>query len=126
MPLEKDGKNPRHGKEIMKLTRLLLAFCLLASLGCSPDIGNIGPFSETLTVSVTTVGVNFDPDGYMLSITGTPDTPIGVNATMAFSVIRADITIELNDIASNCATVNNPRTISVRSPRSTTFVVECG
>ncbi len=111
----------------MKLARLFLAFCLLASLGCNPniDIGNIGPFSAFLTVSVRTVGANLDADGYMLSITSHSDTAIGINESMAFSVMPIDITVELRDIASNCTVANNPRTIDVNGSTTTDFVVEC-
>ncbi len=106
---------------------LLLALCLLASLGCDPDIGplDLNLRSETLTVAVSTVGANLDPDGYMVSVTSYPDTPIGINETMAFSVMRIDHTVELSGVAANCNAAGNPRTLSVNGPTSTTFIVEC-
>ncbi len=108
-------------------SRLLLALCLLASLGCDPDIGplNLNLRSETLSVTVSTVGANLDPDGYMLSVTSHPDTPIGINEAMAFSVMRIDHTVELSGVAANCTVANNPRTVSVNGLTSTTFVVQC-
>ncbi len=109
----------------MKLLQILLAFCLLASLGCEPGIGNIGLRSEMLTVTVTTVGANLDGDGYTLSITGQPDETIGINESMAFSVLRFDHTVELRGVAGNCTVANNPRTLSINGPTSTTFVVQC-
>ncbi len=113
------------GKTIMKLSRLLLAFGLLTSLGCDPDLGNFTLPSELLTVTVMTVGENLDADGYTLSITSEFDAAIGINESRTFSVLRIDITIELRGVADNCAVANNPRTIDVNRPTTTTFVVEC-
>ncbi len=112
-------------RTIMRLSRLLLAVCLLASLGCDPDIGNIGLDSELLTVNVSTVGANLDPDGYTLSITGQRDEPIAINDTRTFSVLRFDHTVELRGVAGNCVVANNPRTFSVNGPTTTSFLVEC-
>ncbi len=111
----------------MKLSRFLLAFCLLASLGCDPDIGplNLDLSFELLTVNVSTIGENLDSDGYTLSVTGVIDVAIAINATRTFSVTPMDITIELSGVAGNCTVANNPRTLSVNGPMTTTFVVEC-
>ena len=111
----------------MKLTRLLLIVCLLVSLGCDPDIDNIrlDLGSELLTVNVSTVGANLDPDGYTLSVTGQLDEQIGINATRTYSVLAMDHTITLGGVADNCTVANNPRTIRVTGSTSTTFIVEC-
>ncbi len=108
-------------------SRLLLAFCLLTSLGCDPNIGplDLNLRSEMLTVTVSTVGANLDGDGYMLSVTGHPDAAIGINESMAFSVMRIDHTVELSGVAGNCNAAHNPRTVSVNGPTTTTFIVEC-
>lgn len=109
----------------MRFLRFFLAICLFLSLGCDPDIGNVGLSSELLTVNVRTVGANLDADGHALSITGELAEPVGINDTRTFSVLRIDITVELLEVASNCAVANNPRTFRVNGPRTTTFVVEC-
>ena len=111
----------------MKLSKLVLSVCLLASFGCGPDIDNLnldlGP--ELLTVNVTTVGDNLDADGYTLAVTGEPEEAIGINASRTFSVLPIDITIELRGVAGNCTVAANPRTIRVDASTTTTFVVEC-
>ncbi len=108
----------------MKLRPILLTVCLLASLGCDID-GFTGLDTEMLTVSVTTVGANFDPDGYMLSITGVYDEPIGVNEIKTFTVLRINVTVELGDVAGNCAVNANPQTVDVDGPTTVAFYVEC-
>lgn len=114
-------------RTIMNFSRVLLAICLLVSLGCDTDIGplNLDLGSELLTVNVSTIGENLDPDGYMLSVTGEPDEAIGINATRTYSVFPNNLTVELRGIAGNCTVANNPRTIDVRGSVSTTFIVEC-
>ncbi len=109
----------------MRPMRLLLAFCLLATLGCDTDIGNLNLGSELLTVNVSTVGTNLDADGYTLSVTGELDEQININDTRTYSVLRIDITIELLGVASNCTVADNPRTIGVNGTVTTTFIVEC-
>ncbi len=109
----------------MRLMPLLLTLCLLASLGC--DVGNITglDLTEALTVSVTTIGSNFDGDGYMLSITSMPDEPIGINEIKTFTVLRIDLTVELRDIAANCSVDANPQTVNVSGPTTVAFYLEC-
>lgn len=109
----------------MRLMPLILAACLLASLGCDNITNNLTLDSEILTVSVSTVGANLDADGYGLSITGEPDDTIGVNEAKTFSVLRIDVTVELRDIAANCAVNTNPQTVGVRGPTTVAFLVEC-
>ena len=107
-----------------KIMPLILTACMLASLGC--DVGNFtGLDNDVLTVSVTTVGTNMDPNGYMLSITGEHDEPIGINATKTFTVLTIRITVELSDVAANCITTSNPLTIDVNGPTAVAFFVEC-
>ncbi len=108
----------------MKLRPILLTVCLLASLGCDID-GFTGLDTEMLTVSVTTVGANFDPDGYMLSITGEHDEPIGVNESKSFNVLTMNLTVELSGVATNCAAHTNPIRVDVNGPTSVGFFVEC-
>ncbi len=109
----------------MKLSPLILALCLFASLGSAPCIGPIGLESVLLTVNISTVGANFDADGYTLSITGQRDEPIEINDTRTFSVLRIDHTVELLGVAGNCTVADNPRTFSVNGSTTTAFLVEC-
>lgn len=109
----------------MRITPLFLAACLLASFGC--DIGDniVDLDTEPLTVNVATVGANLDADGYLPSVTGVPDEPIGVNESKVFNVLRIGITVELRDVAANCAVADNPQTVDVRGPTTVSFFVEC-
>ena len=108
----------------MKITPFILAACLLALVGC--DTGSFtGLDSEILTVSTTTVGANFDPDGYLLRITGENDEPIGVNETKTFTVLSITITVTLSDVAANCVAADDSVTVDVNGPTSVAFFVEC-
>lgn len=110
----------------MRILPFVLTACLLVLLGC--DIGDnlaLDLDFEILTVDVASVGDNLDPDGYLLSITGISEQRIGVTETRLFSVLRIDITVELRDVAANCAAIENPQTVSVRGPTTVSFVVEC-
>ena len=108
----------------MRLMPLLLALCLLASFGCDP-VNFTGLDTEVLTVSATTVGSNFDPNGYMLTITGQYDEPIGVNEIKTFTTIRINVTVELQDVAANCTVDRNPQTVDVNGPMTVAFYVQC-
>ncbi len=108
----------------MKITPLVLTVCLLASLGC--DVDNItGIGAEILTVSVTTVGTNMDPNGYMLSVTNRGDEPIGVNETKTYSVWASSVTVTLSDVAPNCAAAQNSVRVDLNGPATVAFFVEC-
>ncbi len=112
-----------HEGTIMRFMPLLLTACLLASMGCGVNITGLD--TEVLTVSVATAGANLDADGYLLSITGEPDEPIGVNESKTFTVLRIDVTVELRDIATNCAANANPQTVNVSGPTTVIFLVQC-
>ncbi len=113
--------------KFMRTVLFLLAVCLLGSSGCA-DVDNVdltGLDFKFLTVNVTTVGANLDTDGYMLSVTGEADQPIGINELKTFPVSITDVTVELRDIAPNCAANANPQSVSVRGTVTVSFLVEC-
>lgn len=108
----------------MRIMPLLVAACLLASLGC--DVGNFtGLSSEILTVSVTTVGSRLDPNGYILAITSRQDEPIGVNETKTFNMLKITVTVELRHVAPNCAVADDSVTVDMNGPATVAFFVEC-
>ncbi len=112
----------------MRLTRLFLAFCLLASLACDIWDGDLDldlDLNEQLTVTVMTVGENLDPDGYTLAVTGVANEAVGLNESVVFDVLRIDITVELLGVAANCVVDTNPQTVHVSGPTTVVFVVEC-
>ena len=109
----------------MKITPLILTACLLVCLGCDIDDIDLSGLGEILTVSVTTVGSDMDPNGYMLSITGRQDEPIGINETKTFTVIANTVTVTLSDVAANCVAAQNSVTIDLNNPATVAFFVEC-
>ena len=83
----------------------------------------------TLVLSVVTTGEDLDPDGYLASLNGGVDQPIGINGTITLtSVAAGQRTVALSDVADNCSvTGDNPRTVTVPAGGTvqTTFVVVC-
>ncbi len=108
----------------MKAMPFFLAACLLASFGCDP-VNITGFDTEVLTVRVATTGANLDADGYLCSVTGEFDQPIDINEQKIFTVLRIDVTVELKDVAPNCAADANPQTVNVSGPTTVSFLVQC-
>ncbi|MEX2157598.1 MAG: hypothetical protein WD773_12265 [Gemmatimonadales bacterium] len=89
----------------------------------------------TGVIEVTTVtsGVNFDANGYQVSLDGGTPQAVGVNGVVQFSGVSAgDHLVSLGDAAPNCpVSGENPRTLSVavggitRDTARTTFAVAC-
>ena len=109
----------------MNTKALLLAACILVSVGCDVADNVTGVGAGLLTVNVTTSGANADPDGYLLSITGEPDELLAVNDTRTFSVATTNVTVELSDIAVNCTVAGNPVNVDVNLTTTVAFLVEC-
>jgi hypothetical protein len=82
-----------------------------------------------LSVTITTTGVEVDPDGYTVSVDGGQAQSIGVNATMLVEQLSdGDHSLDLNGLAANCvAAGENPRNVTVRSGATATvaFAVTC-
>ena len=69
-----------------------------------------------IRVTVTTIGNNFDPDGYTIRVTGEGDEqsqPVDVNGEVAFAVSAGGHVVELLDKAPNCVTDLNPQLANV-------------
>lgn len=98
----------------MSHLRLALPWSLLSGLlGCGADSGSVqGPESFTdasVTVTVTTLGDEQDPDGYELLLDGNLVQRLRTNAEATVS-ITAERThsLELGDIAPNCRVADRP------------------
>jgi hypothetical protein len=83
----------------------------------------------TMTVSTQTVGVNPDSDGYQIVLDGGARTQsIGANGLRSFlNLSQGDHQLELLDLAPNCQTQQNPRTVAIvlGVTLHTDFLVKC-
>ena len=88
-----------------------------------------GPTTGTLEIVTATTGPAQDADGYLVSVDGGANQPIGTNATLSLaSVSAAQHTVELLGLASNCSVAgDNPLGVAV-GPGETarvSFAVTC-
>jgi hypothetical protein len=88
-----------------------------------------GPTTGSLEISTTTTGPNQDPDGYLLSVDGGANQPIGTNATVTLANVSAvQHTVQLLGLAANCA-VSGDNPIGAAVPAGGTarvsFAVSC-
>jgi hypothetical protein len=83
----------------------------------------------SLQVNVSTIGLDIDSDGYSVLLDGSLISPIGTNAQLRDSTVRAgDHTIQLAGIADNCSvTTTNPMPITIRfnATAAVSFSVTC-
>jgi Tol biopolymer transport system component len=106
--------------------------CVVA--GDNPRVVNVAPdatastdFDVTcgLTVNVTTTGSDPDPDGYTVLLDSAPHALADVNGDLWFDIPAGPYTVELTDVASQCAVSgDNPRIVN--APGQETLSVECG
>jgi Tol biopolymer transport system component len=90
------------------------------SVACVAETGD-------LEVSAATTGDDQD-DAYTVSVDGGAAQAIDANGTLTFpDLTPGDYEVTLGDIAANCVTSNNPRTVAVAAggTASTTFDVAC-
>ena len=104
--------SPTKPDRISALLPVVLCTALLL-VGCdttlSIDIGAI-------RVEVTAIGNNFDPDGYIIRVTGNGEDqsqPVAVNGEVLFAVPAGTYTVELGDKAPNCVVDLNPQAAQV-------------
>jgi hypothetical protein len=94
---------------------------------CTGTTGGTG----SISVTASTTGVNPDPDGYTVSISGVGRSPIGTNATVEITGLApGDYELRLSDLAPNCLWVPSPNavqvaTVSAGSAAQVTFDVTC-
>lgn len=86
----------------------------------------------SVEVTTVTVGVDIDPDGYVVRITGgTTDEmrDIGTSATITVTALDVGMyVLSLEDVAANCTVADNNRPIEVRAgaTRIEDFNISCG
>jgi hypothetical protein len=103
-----------------------LVLVMAASLACNGDSLTTPPTKGTLNVTTTTSGGEPDLDGYTVQIDAEPVQTVGVSAIRT-DVIPGSHTVQLGDVAPNCAVAENPRTVSVAAgeTETVTFAVTC-
>jgi YVTN family beta-propeller protein len=98
---------------------------LTAFLGCSSGPTEAGQ----LTLSVTTLGVDQDSDGYLYTLDGNAAIPIGQNATVTISGLSAGLhELIITGVAGNCTLAGaNPQVIELGAgdTRVVELEVEC-
>jgi hypothetical protein len=111
------------------MARMALAGALVCLLGACGDGGSGTAGEGSLTLRIITTGIDFDPDGYSLSLdAGTPQ-PVAVNDTLELQDLAAgEHTVQLDGITGNCLAVSpNPSAVSVEAGVSTdaAMAIEC-
>lgn len=101
---------------------------LLPIAACEDDRGGIAPGVGSLTVSVTTTGVDVSSSGYLVTIDGGSGEPVAANGDVSISAIAGAHSVELTQVESNCTVAGeNPRTVEVIAGEDTgvAFAVAC-
>lgn len=87
--------------------RLLIGAALVGSAvlaDCGSGDGGTTPETGSLRVTVTTVGMDLDPNGYTLVLNGTPRGELSLQADTVLTGLPAgSITVNLLGVASNCS-----------------------
>src|SRR5439155_6186304 len=102
---------------------------------CSSDLSISTPIVVTVApapavrATVTTIGVDIDPDGYRVSVDDGSERAIGTNATVTIADIPAgDHAVRLEGAAANCTVDgSNPRAVTVvaAGTADVAFTVAC-
>ena len=81
----------------------------------------------SLRVTTTTVGVEFDPDGYSVVVDGAAVTTIDVNGTATLEVPAGTRAVELQGVATNCTVDGAIRSVIVAADGTVdvAFTVNC-
>jgi hypothetical protein len=95
------------------LRLVLLGAGTMASVSCGADSVSL-PTEGTILVAATTVGSDFDPDGYTVSVNSTQAGVLGNLDTIYVNNLEAgSYQVRLAGIAANCGTGANPLTVAV-------------
>ena len=114
------GDNPRN---------VAIAAASVAALAFSVRCTQPPPVIATIRISTSTTGPDQDEDGYVVSVDGGAEQPIGVTATSTLTNTAAGAhTVALSGITANCSLAGtNPRNITAPAGGVTevSFVVTC-
>lgn len=93
-----------------------LGACTMASVSCGDDPAGLQAGPGTIMVTTTTVGNDFDPNGYAVAVNDGQPRAIDNLGTLFFNDLEAGAyDVSLSGMAANCSTVpgENPRTVVV-------------
>jgi hypothetical protein len=102
----------RRGSVVRVLVIVLTTF---AFISCGDDQAP-GPTEGTLQIRALTEGIDFDPDGYLISVNSSQGTRIGHQDTNYVSALEpGQYVVSLADLAENCTLPadDNPQTAQV-------------
>src|SRR4051794_7985113 len=94
---------------------LLIGLATLAFSSCGDDQAP-GPTDGTLQIRALTEGIDFDPDGYLISVNSSQGQRIGHQDTNYVSALQpGQYVVSLADLADNCTLPadDNPQTADV-------------
>ena len=103
----------KQGSTALRL--VLLGAATVASVSCGDDLAS-QPTEGTILVATTTVGTDFDPDGYSVSVNSSQAGVLGNLDTIYVNKLEAgNYQVSLAGIAANCSTAAglNPLTVEV-------------
>lgn len=103
----------KHGRTALRL--VLLGAGTMTSVSCGDD-PVAQPTEGTILVEATTVGTDFDPNGYTVSVNNGLASFIGILDTIYVNGLEAgSYQVRLAGMAANCSTVpeKNPLTVVV-------------
>ena len=102
------------GKQRSAALRLgWLGAATVASISCGSDPTAL-PTEGTILIAATTVGSDFDPDGYTVSVNSTQTGVLGNLDTIYVNNLQiGSYQVALAGIADNCSTGANPLTVAV-------------
>ncbi len=99
----------------IRLRLVLLGAATMASISCGDDPTDV-PTDGTILVAATTLGTDFDPNGYTVSVNNGQAGVLGNLDTLYVNDLQAgSYQVRLADIAANCTTPlgANPVTVTV-------------
>lgn len=105
---------------------------VLAAAACRGDpisVRDPDAVYGTARVSVTTFGVNPDPDGFTLDIRGAQQEHLPTNGEVSLSVLEGEARLTLHDVADNCTAVGTTdRSVAIVHGQETQigWFVVCG
>lgn len=106
---------------------LYLAACLLVVSACNEVVDSDVPTVGAITATATTAGVDAD-DGYTVSLNGFNTRSLSVGSPVTYANLEpGTYSLELADVAQNCAADVTERAVSVVAPDTAqvSFAVTC-
>lgn len=108
---------------------VVVSLVISAALGCGDSVTGGGPIAGSVEVTTATTGLDFDPDGYTVSLDGGAAQAIASESQHAFTAVApGSHQVQLAGLTPNCAVQgDNPRgvTVTAGATATATFAVQC-